>query len=73
MKLQNCKVSLAKIKFFAKDFWLQNCYSAFRLNDHPFCSHISAVKAGWPFIRVNLIENPSFVIVKSGQLSRMTV
>ena len=29
---------------------------------HPFCSHISAVKAGWPFIRANLIENHSLGI-----------
>ena len=48
-------------------------YSAPRLNGHPFCSHILAVKAGWPFIRANLIENPSLVIEKSAQLSGMAV
>ena len=48
-------------------------YSAARLNNHPFCSHISAVKAGQPFIRANLIGKPSLEIEKTGQLSRMAV
>ena len=48
-------------------------YSAPRLNGQRFSSHSLADKAGWPFIRANLIEKASLGSEKTGQLGGMAV